>query len=230
MAPALPTIQQTSILFSSSSKSSILNSPFVFSSFTHFNCAARRLSSASSSLLGQSWVQLSPRPFVGVSRVTTAPVEYVPPAPDFDFRKEIGRLKDLRSRISGCGSLDGRIRVLDSDSRVKSLFCSRHSGFSRFLGVLNLDKYEVFLLKCLVAAGQEHVLGEFGGEFESARSSLKSALYALAEMIEKWDVNEGGGGGVGLGLGEEEVKALRSLLKSLGEIEQFYDCIGGIIG
>lgn len=172
----------------------------------------------------------SSRPCIGVSRVSTAPVEYVPPAPDFDFHKEIGRLKALRSRISDCASLDGRIRVVDSDSRVKSFFYSRHSGFSRFLGVLNLDKFEVFLLKCLVAAGQEHVLGEFGGDFDSERSSLKSALYALAEMIEKWDVNEGGGGGGGLGLGEEEIRALRSLLKSLGEIEQFYDCIGGIIG
>ncbi|XP_031109281.1 UTP--glucose-1-phosphate uridylyltransferase 3, chloroplastic [Ipomoea triloba] len=224
MAPALPMLQQTSILFSSTSKSSILNSPFVFTSFGHFNCAARRLSSVSSALFSSS------RPCIGVSRVSTAPVEYVPPAPDFDFHKEIGRLKALRSRISDCASLDGRIRVVDSDSRVKSFFYSRHSGFSRFLGALNLDKYEVFLLKCLVAAGQEHVLGEFGGDFDSERSSLKSALYALAEMIEKWDVNEGGGGGGGLGLGEEDIRALRSLLKSLGEIEQFYDCIGGIIG
>ncbi|GFP89441.1 probable serine/threonine-protein phosphatase 2a regulatory subunit b'' subunit ton2 [Phtheirospermum japonicum] len=87
-------------------------------------------------------------------------------------------------------------------------------------------------MKCVVAAGQEHMLGEFGrglenGELEMGRSSIKNALYALAEMIEKWDAN---GGGRNKGLRDEEREALRSLLKMLREVEEFYDCIGGIIG
>lgn len=124
--------------------------------------------------------------------------------------------------------------MLDIDSRVKQFFNSKRNGFSRVLSSLNLDLHQLFLLKCLVAAGQEHVLSlgfEFvGSEFESARGSLKSALYVLVEMIERWD------GGAGLGkksdgtLKDEEVGDLKHLLKILGEIEQFYDCIGGIIG
>lgn len=100
----------------------------------------------------------------------------------------------------------------------------------KFFESLNLNEYELFLLKCVVAAGQEHVLGSVSesdsveSEFESARASLKSALYVLVDMIEKWDVNGN------VGLGNHEIVALRSLLKTLGEIEQFYDCIGGIIG
>lgn len=103
---------------------------------------------------------------------------------------------------------------------------------------LKLGDYELFLLKCVVAAGQEHVLASISesvveGDFESARGLLKSALYGLVEMIEKWDV-EGGEGVVGVRVEEEvegkEVGALRKLLKTLGEMERFYDCIGGIIG
>lgn len=62
----------------------------------------------------------------------------------------------------------------------------------------------------------------------SDKSSLKNALFALAEMIEKWDVNEGKGGEMRLNDGE--MKALRLLLVNLQEIEEFYNCIGGIIG
>lgn len=103
---------------------------------------------------------------------------------------------------------------------------------------LKLGDYELFLLKCVVAAGQEHVLASISesvveGDFESVRGLLKSALYGLVEMIEKWDV-EGGEGVVGGRVEEEvegkEVGSLRKLLKTLGEMERFYDCIGGIIG
>jgi hypothetical protein len=70
---------------------------------------------------------------------------------------------------------------------------------------------------------------------ESARSSLKSTFYALVEMIEKLDVDGGGGNGrlgkkSGFGLEDEEIGEFKKLLKTLGEIEQFYNCIGGIIG
>ena len=101
---------------------------------------------------------------------------------------------------------------------------------------------ELFLVKCLVAAGQDHVLDMGFGfrerEGDGVRSSVKTALYALAEMIEKWGVNNGGNGGRegfakcqnGSVLVDEESEDLKKLLKILGEIEEFYDCIGGIIG
>lgn len=128
--------------------------------------------------------------------------------------------------------------MIDGDKRVKSFFNSRRYGFFRVLASLNFSEYELFLLKCLVAARQEHVLSlgcEFvDGEVESVRSSVKSALYALVEIIEKLDVNGGGGEGletnIGFALKDEDNRDLRKLLKNLGEVEQFYDCIGGIIG
>jgi hypothetical protein len=178
-----------------------------------------------------------------VTSVSIAPVEYVPPAPEFDFHREIARLKSLRSKLSDLTSLREKHAVVDRDARVKRFFDSiKKGGFSRvLLASLDLDSYELFLVKCLVAAGQEHALG-FGFEFEpleseleSARSSLKSTFYALVEMIEKLDVDGGGGNGrlgkkSGFGLEDEEIGEFKKLLKTLGEIEQFYNCIGGIIG
>ena len=68
-------------------------------------------------------------------------------------------------------------------------------------------------------------------EFESAWSDIKSALYALVEMIEKLDNGrERSVSNTGFGLKSEEVGDFEKLLKTLGEIERFYDCIGGIIG
>lgn len=150
------------------------------------------------------------------------------PPPDFGFQKEIARLKRLTESLSDCATLKEKLRTIDSDSRVKSFFKSARSEFAG----AGLSDYDLYLLKCVVASGQEHVLGEFGGELvngelENERSSIKSALYALAEMIENWDVNGGGGS---QRLKDEERAALRSLVKMLGEVEQFYDCIGGIVG
>lgn len=153
---------------------------------------------------------------------------------------EISRLKALRFNLSkSSASIHQKVKVIDSDYRVRSFFCKNSSGknrFVKFLESLKLDDYQVYLLKCVVAAGQEHVLFD-AGEFESMASSssasaLKSALYALAEMIEKWDgkVESSSTVEAGLGYGEEDVKAFRLLLKTLREVEQFYDCIGGIIG
>ncbi|KAF7132369.1 hypothetical protein RHSIM_Rhsim09G0179300 [Rhododendron simsii] len=171
-----------------------------------------------------------------VTRVSTAPLKHAPPSPSPDFRPEISRLKSLRSTLSRSKTLTDKLRAIHADSRVKRFFTV---GVSRVLNdYLKLGDYELFLLKCVVAAGQEHVLGSISesvveGDFESAKGLLKSALYGLVEMIEKWDV-EGGEGVVGGRVEEEvegkEVGALRKLLKTLGEMERFYDCIGGIIG
>ncbi|VVA18419.1 PREDICTED: UTP--glucose-1-phosphate uridylyltransferase [Prunus dulcis] len=179
---------------------------------------------------------LSCSPSCCITRVTTVPVEYAPSAPDFDFHQELSRLKTLRSRLADSNSLRAKLRVIEGDPRVKRFFNSSNNGFSTVLASLSLTPYELFLFKCLVAAGQEHVLGwgfEFvQSEMESVRSSVKSALYALVSMIEKLDVNgEGLGENIGgVALNDEDFKDLKKLLKNLGEIEQFYNCIGGIIG
>ncbi|KAE9587726.1 putative UTP--glucose-1-phosphate uridylyltransferase [Lupinus albus] len=184
-----------------------------------------------------------------VARVSTEHLELSPPQPGFNFRREIERLAVLRDKLAACDTLDEKLRLIDADSRVRRFFSgSRRNhakAFSRVLATVDLGNEEVFWLKCLVAAGQQHVL-EIGGtgfndssSSSSSVSSLKSALYSLAEMIENWDSynrNGGGGGGGGFGknmemaLADEEIRELKKLLESLAEIERFYDCIGGIIG
>lgn len=164
-----------------------------------------------------------------ISRVSTAPVEHAPSPSDFDFSKEIARLKALRSTLSNSTNLKQKVKVIDRDSRVKSFFRTHSDDV---FGLL--EEHELFLIKCVVAVGQEHLLksDELEFEFESKRSSLKSALYGLAEMIENWDTNEGVVKNVSSGerIDDDQVKALQSLVRNLGEVEQFYDCIGGIIG
>ncbi|KAF3433372.1 hypothetical protein FNV43_RR24474 [Rhamnella rubrinervis] len=230
MASTAPAFRHNIHLLSSSPTSE--NSNFLFNS--HFHCSLR----LTYPLLSLS--SPSPSPSSGhshITRVTTAPVEYTLPPPEFDFHREISRLKALRHRLSDSKCLEDKIKVIEGDHRVKSFFNSRRYRFSRVLASMNLSEYELFLLKCLVAARQEHVLS-LGCEFvdseeESARSSVKSALYALVEMIEKLDVIGGAEGlekNIGLTLNEEDIGDLRKLLKNLGEVEQFYDCIGGIIG
>ncbi|KAL8210763.1 hypothetical protein R6Q57_005200 [Mikania cordata] len=170
--------------------------------------------------------------------VSTVPVEYVPPAPDFDFGQELARLRILRSKLSSSKSLLGKIRVVDCDSKVKRFFRSGYykNELARVLESVDLGEYELFLIKCIVAAGQEHVLvsgydtdSDVNGvehEFVSARNSLKVALYSLVEMIEKWDSNDDRE----MRVKKVDALALNSLLKTLRDVEEFYDCIGGIIG
>ncbi|KAL8119786.1 UTP--glucose-1-phosphate uridylyltransferase 3, chloroplastic [Apium graveolens] len=163
-----------------------------------------------------------------ISRVSTAPVEHAPSPSDFNFHKEIAQLKTLRSCLSNLTNLNEKVKVIDRDDRVKSFF---RTLSTTVFGVL--EEAELYLIKCVVAAGQEHLLksDEFEFEFESKRSSLKTALYGLAEMIENWDTNKGIVKSVDVErIDDEEIKALRLLVKNLGEVEQFYDCIGGIIG
>jgi UTP---glucose-1-phosphate uridylyltransferase len=122
--------------------------------------------------------------------------------------------------------LKEKARVLDSDSKVKEFF---GDGNGRTMS--KLEAFEVFLLKCLVVAGQEHVLGfefDWGRKIE-AGSELRKAFYALGNMIENWSSHNGGGTHTE-DIDTADMKMLKWLLKLLGEMEQFYDCIGGIIG
>lgn len=156
-------------------------------------------------------------------RISTAPVDYTtpPPPPEFYFRGEIVRLASLRSRLAGAPTLREKLRVVRSEPRVVRFL---DGGAGKVLSSLGLDPSEMWLLECLVAAGQEHVLGvEFCGE--QRRSWLKSAMFMLVRFVEQqWE----GGGGRDV---SEEVKAsVKELVMILGEIEKFYDCIGGIIG
>ncbi|XP_074287197.1 UTP--glucose-1-phosphate uridylyltransferase 3, chloroplastic isoform X2 [Silene latifolia] len=161
------------------------------------------------------------------------------PPPSLDFPAEISRLRSLISRLSAAASLEQKHRVIDGDERVRRFFNSTRSEFARVLESLRLDSFELYLVKCVVAAGQEHVIDSYSGgadveereyESSSARGSLKSALYALVEMIESWDMVGEVNLGVSKGLVDHEIVAFEKLLRILKDLESFYDCIGGILG
>lgn len=77
---------------------------------------------------------------------------------------KIERLAAFCDKLAVCDSLNQKLGVIDADSRLGS--------------------EELFLLKYLVAAVQEHVLEIGGGTgLDFAASSLKSTLYALANFI-----------------------------------------------
>jgi hypothetical protein len=158
------------------------------------------------------------------------------PRTDPALAAEIARLSAASARLRAARTLGDKLRALDAEPRVAAFF-GEESGRGA-LGAL--EPREALLLKCLVAAGQEHVLGDeldwYGGggggdhhelhyrNGASGGSALREALYSLAALVGKWSsegVTEKGSG---------EMEELRSLLKFLGDIEEFYDCIGGIIG
>jgi UTP---glucose-1-phosphate uridylyltransferase len=156
------------------------------------------------------------------------------PRRDPALAAEIARLSAVRARLRGACTLRDKLRTLDAEPRVAAFFGEESSR-----GVLSaLEACEVLLLKCLVAAGQEHVLGDeldWSGAWQHDRhgkngvnggSALREALYTLAGLVGKWSSE----GVVGSETNSGEMELLRSLLKFLGDIEEFYDCIGGIIG
>lgn len=191
-----------------------------------------------------------PSPASRSQGVSTAPIEREPPglaptpAPtpaqqphqDPAIAAEVARLSAARERLRAAHTLREKLRALDSEPRVAAFFGEESSR-----GVLGvLEPREVLLLKCLVAAGQEHVLGHEldwyggdGGHHEhhhrngvSGGSALRDALYSLAGLVGKWTSE----GVVAAKERREEMEVLPRLLKFLDNVEEFYDCIGGIIG
>ncbi|RLM98731.1 uncharacterized protein C2845_PM06G18930 [Panicum miliaceum] len=188
----------------------------------------------------------SPSPPSRSQRVSTVPpIEREPgsahspdhqPRGDPALAAEVARLSAARARLRAARTLGDKLRALDAEPRVAAFFGEEPSR-----GVLGaLEPREALLLKCLVAAGQEHVLGDelewYGGGADhhehhhrngaSGGSALREALYSLAGLVGKWSSE----GVVGAEKGSEEMQMLGRLLKFLGNIEEFYDCIGGIIG
>ncbi|KAL6003201.1 hypothetical protein ACLOJK_023424 [Asimina triloba] len=133
-----------------------------------------------------SFLSFSPSPSLPPSvRVSTAPLEYAP-APESEFEKEIRRLEILRSRLSDSPDLEARLRVLNAESRVRKFFET-----SRFFSSHGMGPYEMFLLKCLVAAGQEHVLeGVYGvliGQGGGGVTELRKLTRLLDEVERFYD-------------------------------------------
>jgi hypothetical protein len=192
-------------------------------------------------------------------------------------------LKALNQALCKVGTLTQKINILNSCPGVKAVFGHHHHhhhignvGFYPnpivSLATETLGEYELYLLKCLVAAGQEHVLDaplEWFHRIENATlpsetgSSINGKAHygtSEAQMLSSYEEDDlpingkcdhGNGSesypepinGMIKDHNESHVvngtvplhsltlkTMLQKLIKSLHEIESFYDSIGGIIG
>ncbi|XP_020583179.1 UTP--glucose-1-phosphate uridylyltransferase 3, chloroplastic isoform X2 [Phalaenopsis equestris] len=186
----------------------------------HFRYHLSSLSSEPLSLSSSASSSSSP-----LCRVSTAPLEQAS-APGFDFEEEIARLHSLSLHLRKANTLRDKLRVLDAEDRVRDFFGSGQD-------LSSLDMKDEFLIKCLVSAGQEHVLGSelHRGRGGVGHHGLRKAFFMLADMIERWNLD-----GVGVEVEDDGIrsggmrKPLEKLLKTLNDVEEFYDCVGGIIG
>ncbi|KAF3786957.1 hypothetical protein EJ110_NYTH24223 [Nymphaea thermarum] len=195
-------------------------------SFSSYSSKTLHVPASSNQLLLSTRISSS---FVASSSSTVS----VPHPSAFDVGDEISRLETLRTRLSQAGTLRDKLSVLDGDRLVQDFF---NSSTGEALRSFNLKPSEVYLLKCVVAARQEHVLyhehvgqlnSSYGGGSNSEMSALKAAFFTLLEMIEKGEVSGGHGSRVRM---DATVASMKKLLSTLEEVESFYDCIGGIIG
>ena len=128
---------------------------------------------------------------------------------------EYQRLKDLLSKLAAAKTADEKDTILNQDLRVASVFGEPSSSGTRTfkkpaisLALKHCSKQQTYLLKCLVACGQEHLLDtpfswwddaheEFAPSMKEDEekeevvpsSSLRKAFSAIISMIESWDVN-----------------------------------------
>ncbi|KAL2635747.1 hypothetical protein R1flu_007226 [Riccia fluitans] len=122
---------------------------------------------------------------------------------------EIWELQGLQKQLASCMNLKEKLSVLEANVRVRNVFggVGRRGIYVKpavALASKVLDQRGLYLLKCLVAIGQDHVLDysaalddgrldyidsdcEKPSKEESPVSSVKEALRRLAEAIESWD-------------------------------------------
>ncbi|CAM6096695.1 unnamed protein product [Calypogeia fissa] len=124
---------------------------------------------------------------------------------------EILELRGLQSQLQACKNRNEKIAVLDSNKRVRGVFggVGRPRVFvkpSVGLASYSLDEFDVYILKCLVAIGQEHLLEWPRGLgdvyavqekanprpiFKSPASSVKGAFTRLGKVIENLEEPQG---------------------------------------
>ncbi|CAI5474611.1 unnamed protein product [Closterium sp. Yama58-4] len=109
------------------------------------------------------------------------------------------RLHDLLQQLSAAQTLDEKDAILSTDPRVRAVFPQQGSSLGKFVKpavLMAMDccsQEEIYLLKCLVASGQEHLLDTPVAWAEGWDSIREKAHYqgsAKAESV------GGGGGGV----------------------------------
>jgi hypothetical protein len=168
------------------------------------------------------------------------------------LEKELQSLKDLNKQLQGASSLDERMTVIDrSNKHVHSMF-GRFSYSGTFvnpviaLAMQVLEKSDLYLLKCMVASGQEHVLDapsdmlstlvgacadkvKGDAKFELSSDDCSLASPAKKKMDQEEVMQNGHVSNAGTII-ESITQSLQSIVRMLERMDRFYDSIGGIIG
>lgn len=158
-------------------------------------------------------------------------------------------IKSLREALAETKTLEQKLKILDQNPRVKAAFGKGRLGCNTIISFAleTAGDYEVYLLKCLVAAGQEHVLQapsawlemngstkthhlERGnGKAGSGHTASNGVVYGSRNAVEKDDSNS-----KRHSVGHLHIRTLGSMLEGLTQtlhrMELFYNSIGGIIG
>ncbi len=108
-----------------------------------------------------------------------------------------------------------------------------------------LEKSDLYLLKCMVASGQEHVLdapsdmlstlvGASADKVKDTKFELSSDDCSLAspakKKMDQEEVMQNGHVSNAGTIVESMTRSLQSLVRMLERMDRFYDSIGGIIG
>ncbi|MCO5573851.1 hypothetical protein L7F22_027626 [Adiantum nelumboides] len=93
-------------------------------------------------------------------------------------------IQALREALADTKSLEQKLHILDQNPRVKAVFDKRrlHCNAIISLALEIASDYEVYLLKCLVAAGQEHVLCAPSQWISQLGKALQNALVSQANL------------------------------------------------
>eukprot|EP00897_Mesotaenium_endlicherianum_P008591 jgi/Mesen1/7760/ME000408S06868 len=147
-----------------------------------------------------------------ISKVSVSPQVAVSRESDKDHQarlldREICHLRSLLKELQSVSTWTEKASIIEADSRVRSVFGGRSGGkyvkpaVQFALG--SLDHSDVYLLQCLVASGQEHLLdtpvvqenywegqqkvGAPTYDGYATTTPMKDAFSVLAQIIEGWD-------------------------------------------
>ncbi|KAI5055644.1 hypothetical protein GOP47_0029165 [Adiantum capillus-veneris] len=150
--------------------------------------------------------------------------------------------QSLREALADTKSLEQKLQILDQNSRVKAAFGKGRLGCNTTISFAleTASDYEVYLLKCLVAAGQEHVLhapSQWLNQLENAPQNDLDLQVDLGmngslkrdHHLERRNLKAGSSQTTSNGVGAMG-SMLKGLIQTLHRIELFYNSIGGIIG
>ncbi|KAH7283470.1 hypothetical protein KP509_34G009000 [Ceratopteris richardii] len=107
-------------------------------------------------------------------------------------------IQSLRDALEHTNSLGQKLQILDKNSRVQDVFGDEKMSQNTIISFAleNSNEYEIYLLKCLVASGQEHVLrapSEWLNQFEDTlQNPMDAELESNGNSLTRLDLNGSG--------------------------------------